>query len=225
MMNLKYYLRGLGVGVVVTALIMGIAAGGKKERLSNEEIKERARALGMVEESTVLANALGEQEEDSEKSKETEEPLAQLTPTPAATEEPAPVVPEQEEPSAAPSPDAESELEPVKTPEPAKEEVAEAPEPAAAEVQEPVSEAETEEEKVLQDGSLVTIQVNKGDGSLTVSRKLEEAGLIASAYEFDRYLCQNGYDKRLNVGTFEIPAGTQPEQMAKILAKTLAKTE
>lgn len=224
MMNLKYYLRGLGVGIVVTALIMGIAAGGKKERLSNEEIKARARALGMVEESTVLANAFGEQEADSEKSKETEEPLVQLTPTPAATEEPAPVVPEQEEPLAAPSPGAESEMEPVKTPEPAKEEAAEAPEPAAAEVQEPVSEAETEEE-VIQDGSLVTIQVNKGDGSLTVSRKLEEAGLITSAYEFDRYLCQNGYDKRLNVGTFEIPAGTQPEQMAKILAKTLAKAE
>lgn len=219
MMNLKYYLRGLGVGVIVTALIMGIAAGGKKERLSNEEIKERARALGMVEESTVLANAFGEQEADSEKSKETEEPLVQLTPTPAATEEPAPVTPEQEEPLAAPSPGAESEMEPVKTPEPGSEEVSEAPEPAAAEVQEPVSEAETEEEEVIQDGNLVTIQVNKGDGSLTVSKKLEEAGLIASAYEFDRYLCQNGYDKRLNVGTFEIPAGTPPEQMAKILAK------
>ena len=56
MMNLKYYLRGLGIGIVITALIMGIAAGGKKETLSNEEIKERAQALGMVEESTVLAD-------------------------------------------------------------------------------------------------------------------------------------------------------------------------
>ena len=31
MMNLKYYLRGLGVGIVVTALLMGISLGGKKE--------------------------------------------------------------------------------------------------------------------------------------------------------------------------------------------------
>ena len=40
MMNLKYYLRGLGVGIVVTALIMGMSLGGKKESLSNEEIKD-----------------------------------------------------------------------------------------------------------------------------------------------------------------------------------------
>ena len=34
-MNLKYYLRGLGIGIVVTAIIMGIAFGGKEqERLA-----------------------------------------------------------------------------------------------------------------------------------------------------------------------------------------------
>ena len=62
MMNLKSYLRGLGIGVVVTALIMGIVTGRKKETLSNEEIKERARALGMIEESQVLADMLGEED-------------------------------------------------------------------------------------------------------------------------------------------------------------------
>ena len=39
-MNLKYYLRGLGVGIVVTSLILGIGLGSRKETLSNEEIKE-----------------------------------------------------------------------------------------------------------------------------------------------------------------------------------------
>ena len=62
MMNLKSYLRGLGIGVVVTALIMGIVTGRKKETLSNEEIKERARALGMIEESQVLADMLGDED-------------------------------------------------------------------------------------------------------------------------------------------------------------------
>ena len=31
MMNLKSYLRGLGIGVVVTALIMGIVTGRKRK--------------------------------------------------------------------------------------------------------------------------------------------------------------------------------------------------
>ena len=48
-MKLKYYLRGLGVGVICTAIIMGIAlSGNKKETLTDAEIIERARLLGMV---------------------------------------------------------------------------------------------------------------------------------------------------------------------------------
>ena len=62
-MNLKYYLRGLGVGIVVTSLILGIGLGSRKETLSNEEIKERARALGMVEEPVTVAEAAAQQEE------------------------------------------------------------------------------------------------------------------------------------------------------------------
>ncbi len=52
-MKLKYYMRGLGIGILVTAVIMGIALNGKRE-LTDAEIKERAKALGMVEESAVL---------------------------------------------------------------------------------------------------------------------------------------------------------------------------
>ena len=52
-MGLRLYLRGLGIGVIVTALLMGYSLGGKKE-LSDAEIRSRAEALGMVEESKVL---------------------------------------------------------------------------------------------------------------------------------------------------------------------------
>ena len=61
-MNLKYYLRGLGIGIIVTALIMGIVAGGKGRSLSDEEIIKRAEQLGMTMESDVLSEALPEAE-------------------------------------------------------------------------------------------------------------------------------------------------------------------
>lgn len=48
-MKLKYYLRGIGIGVVVTAIIMGIALGGRKQELSDSEIRQRALELGMVD--------------------------------------------------------------------------------------------------------------------------------------------------------------------------------
>ena len=48
-MKLKYYLRGIGVGVLVTTIILLIAFTVHKEQpLSDDEIIERAEQLGMV---------------------------------------------------------------------------------------------------------------------------------------------------------------------------------
>lgn len=53
-MERKYYLRGLGIGIVVTAIIMGFALSGKKS-MTDAEIIARAKKLGMVE-NTVLSD-------------------------------------------------------------------------------------------------------------------------------------------------------------------------
>lgn len=45
-MKLKYYLRGLGIGIILITLIFSI--NGYKEKLSNREIISRAEKLGMV---------------------------------------------------------------------------------------------------------------------------------------------------------------------------------
>lgn len=47
-MKLKYQMRGLGIGIMVTALLMGVATG-KGIPLSDAEIKAKALELGMVE--------------------------------------------------------------------------------------------------------------------------------------------------------------------------------
>lgn len=65
-MNLKYYLRGLGLGIVMTAIIMGIATHGKDKSLTEEEIIEKAKTLGMIEEEQLeeyLEEARAETEE------------------------------------------------------------------------------------------------------------------------------------------------------------------
>lgn len=216
-MNLKYYLRGLGIGIVMTALIMGITAAGKNKPLSDSEIIERAKALGMTEESTLLADAAedGLQEEEELLSNENEESGKEQMPeeadaaAPEATEEAAPVptmtaTPEATatsepttEPTAVPTPDA--------TPAPTTK-----PTPSATPA--PAEESTQEVEGI-------TIQINSGDGSYTVCKKLEEAGLVDSASDFDTYLCEKGYDKRINVGTFTIPEGAEPDQIARILAR------
>ena len=45
-MKLKYYMRGLGLGIILTTLIFAI--GVKQEKLSDKQIINKAKALGMV---------------------------------------------------------------------------------------------------------------------------------------------------------------------------------
>ncbi|MCR5832308.1 MAG: hypothetical protein K6G67_09245, partial [Lachnospiraceae bacterium] len=68
-MKLKYYLRGLGIGVAVTAIVMGLALSkNTKGSMTDEEVKARAAELGMVEEDRTLVS--------------TATPTATPTPTP-----------------------------------------------------------------------------------------------------------------------------------------------
>ena len=66
-MKLKYYLRGMGIGIILTAIVMGFALGGRKATLSDAQIIQRAKALGMVEGNTgVLSQTADEVNESNE---------------------------------------------------------------------------------------------------------------------------------------------------------------
>ena len=197
-MKLKYYLRGLGIGIIVTAVIMGASSGSRKETLSDREIRERAAELGMVEQSGSLAEMAQEENvEIPEETEETEVPTEVPSESPETSEEPAATqTPEEtsaEEPAATQTPETTAAKEPEET-------------PKAAATKEPVEAADT-----------VTIEIKSGDGSYTVCQKLEQKGLITSASDFDTYLYSNGYDRKLRAGSHEIPADAKPEEIAKIL--------
>ena len=80
-MNLKYYLRGLGIGTIVTALILGIALGNPNDQMSNEEIKQRAKELGMVEGTGVLTDGVEEPEQALQPTEKPAEPEPTIQPT------------------------------------------------------------------------------------------------------------------------------------------------
>ena len=51
-MKLKYYLRGLGIGIIVTTVILAVSFSKKEIKMSDEEIMARAAQLGMVMQET-----------------------------------------------------------------------------------------------------------------------------------------------------------------------------
>ncbi len=161
-MKLKYYLRGLGIGILVTALIMGFTTRDSRP-LTDAEIKAVAAELGMVESDSLRLADLPQDQ--------TAEPAKEPEPTPEAT-----------------------------------------PESSG----EPAKESETTPES----GTDISVTVSAGSGSRTVCNRLEEAGVITDAAEFDKYLCDQGYSKRICVGTFEIPADASWEEIAKIITRS-----
>ena len=58
-MKLKYYLRGLGIGIIVTTILLMIAFALHKPTMSDADIIARAKQLGMVMKN--LCRILGQQ--------------------------------------------------------------------------------------------------------------------------------------------------------------------
>lgn len=47
-MKLKYYLRGMGIGIIVTTIILAVSFSHREVEISDEEVMARAAVLGMV---------------------------------------------------------------------------------------------------------------------------------------------------------------------------------
>ena len=219
-MNLKYYLRGLGVGIVVTSLILGIGLGSRKETLSNEEIKERARELGMVEESITVAEAAAQKEEEAQEAEVTVAPV----PEENAESDAEPIVNAEPEVSSEPAvstgaaPEASEKPNVSAASEPAASTAAEAGATPEAGVK-PVADEAEEDNGTTPEKEIVDITINPGEGSYVISQKLEQSGLIDDAAEYDAYLCDNGFHTKLRAGVHKIPMGSTREEIAKLLCR------
>ena len=200
-MKLKYYLRGLGIGMAVTALILGISFSGRQgqeaQTLTDEQIRERASELGMVDSSELTLAALQNSAQP------------QTTMEPEATEESETMT----EPEATAEP--ETATEPKA---PAEPEMTTKPETTAEPEMTTKPEATKEPELITApEQSQTTITIKKGSDSGSVSRMFYEAGLVENAKAFDNYLCNNGYSRSINPGIYEIAPGTSEEEIAKII--------
>lgn len=197
-MKLRYYLRGLGIGIAVTALFFGIYTGRVNRGMSDEEVKKRASELGMIE-NTVLKPAsentdhavIGVPSTDEATGSDETQNNGNLQGDTQSDDTPEDGISTEATGSENPDTDATNTQDST--------------------VQEPVTGDDLPTEEYVQ------ITINRGDSSLTAARKLEEAGVIEDARDFDRYLSQNGYDKYIKTGVHEIPRTGTYEQIAGIL--------
>ena len=192
-MKLKYYLRGLGIGIIVTTLVLMVAFSGKKEKLSDQEIMQRAEQLGMVMADEGQTETGTEENTGTEAQPETEQDVQN---TEAGTEENA-----DENTENASEPETEPQTEAAAEPA--------APEDTTGNVVGEVKQETSGE---------VAFTVKSGESSDTVAFNLYKAGLVDDATAFNRYMISKGYDSRLRTGDFKIRAGASYDEILKVLA-------
>ncbi len=196
-MKLKYYLRGLGVGILVSTIILMIASAIHKPELSDGEIISRARELGMVmhtetsaSEGIPKAERDTETEENTQNEKETEK--QKDTEKENGTEE---------------QKDTEKEEKPRDTEKDKKDKTGKTDQPK-----------ETEKPKEPQSGKTVKeFTVHRGESSNTVAEHLQEAGLVDDAVKFNEFLVNEKYDSRILPGTVQIPEGASYKEVAEFI--------
>lgn len=192
-MKLKYYLRGLGIGILVTVFLVARLQGGSTAPDTTEqELAEETQYLQELEQPEKEEGFL-DNTEIMQEMEAAEEPVQE-----AAEEQPAVEEEVAEEETAVPE-----ETEPV--------------EEIAAEEEKPANN--TKPETIESAEQFAIIPIYSGEGSETVTRRLQDSGVVSSATAFDKFLCQQGYDRKLVVGQHEVPFGATEEEIAQILCR------
>ena len=194
-MKRKYYLRGLGIGIIVTTIVLAISFSQREVDLSDEEIIARATQLGMV---------MQEEETDTA---ETEETTTQqeITQPEQTTTQPEDTTLQTEETESQPEDVTETEVTPDEEA---------MPETEAVQDSEEQSEDVTAEQPTSGNYRLV---IKKGDVCRVVCETLAANGIISDAEAFRKYLFEIGYASNMSVGQYDIPYGLTQEEVAAIL--------
>ena len=205
-MKLKYYLRGLGIGIAVTALLMGY---------SNKNRAAEPKAEVATEETAgdLLADRNGEATTEEVIEQSTVENVTVETDSAETSEETS-----QEETAS----ELESSTQEAET-------ITETESVTETETESVQAEETTDKKEQTQSSTeadagnallQTTIEINivRGDDSGTVARKLQNAGIVESATEYDAYLMQHGYDKKIRVGKVEIPVDATWQEIAEYIS-------
>lgn len=207
-MKFKYMIRGMGIGVVITAAVMGAysrnaVADARVAVLKEYGFGEESRLVDASEENS--GESMPEDlstEQAAARDEEKESEIHSVLDAAMQSEQEG-MADSGEQPSVQSSDDSIAEaLSPDINP----------PEPSTADVVTVPDEGGTV-------GGIVEIVIASGDDSGTVARKLYNAGLIENAAEYDAFLMQHGYDKRLSTGTKAISATDSWQEIADKLTR------
>ena len=243
----RYYMRGIGVGILICALILIISRINTPADISDEEIVSRARALGMVNpgdlslsaaedlgngETTALApdNNTGSTSDavmDTDQSGHTDSTADAGTDTDRNADnvstDDAGLAADQSgdnDSTAEAGTDADQNADNGSTADAGTDTDQNGNTDSTLDT---VTDAgQSGDAETVPDGnSYAVLVVERGNSSDVVARRLESLGVITDPVDFDKYLVANGYASRISVGTFQIPYGSDYDYIARAITRSL----
>ncbi len=223
-MRLKYFLRGLGIGIVVTTIILAISHNAGR-RMSDSEVIGRAKELGMAYTTAAQENSTESAAETTETETDTTEPVTTGQESTTDTEAGSTAETESSEASTTAqettgvretTTQQETTTQETTTTRAAQESTTETTHEAST------TEAETtqaENESTETEASTVityTLTIASGMSSNTVCDILKKNGIIADSGDFDRFLVSSGYADRIRVGSFEVNSGMSYDELVAV---------
>lgn len=210
-MKLKSYLRGLGLGMVVTTIILVVTFKAAHHEMTDDEIISKARELGMVETSLYASGVVTEEytTENTVTQAPTQEPTTdeqsgEGKTEPETTKREEETTKKEEETTKKPQETTKKEEETTKKPQETtkkEEETTKKPQATTAGAQEIV---------------LVFENITSADKA---SRILFDAGIIQDVDSFNDFLSENGYARKVGEGTFTFTKGMTFEEIAKVITR------
>lgn len=204
-MKLKYYLRGIGIGIIVTAIILSIVNGvsNSSNKMTNPQIVEKAKELGMVtkDEYDIVKQDLNTAKSDIDDLK------AELSK--ADTKE--------KKESDDGSNDSEETQADAKSTDESK---AEKTDNKSSDEEKTNSSDKAKLTDPSQMAKDISFTISSGMGSEDVAKVLEQKGIIVSASEFNKYLVESGNANYLQVGEFKADEG---ESYDSIISKIIKR--
>lgn len=213
-MKIRFLLRGLGAGIFLTAVIMGIALPSEDNRMTDAQIRERALELGMVDEKDVLLPhsdkaAATDKKDEADNKGETEKKEASIDIDIAADKQDAS---DKKDTAGKENALAGKDEQPE-----TKVFVNDKDEVKERDNKDDSGNMSMNSEKKNQTENFV-LEIQKGASSYTVAKLLNKGGLVDNAEKFDEFLCDNGYDNRINSGVFNIPKDADYQEIADIIS-------
>lgn len=217
-MKFKYYLRGIGIGIIFASIIFLVAY---KEnvpaKMSNEEIIARAKQLGMVEANDPINKLIDKKSEDasdkdniSDNTEAEKETVASETVTTEITTE--------------------AITEAITTETTTETTTTEAVTTEALTTETSIVKDKKKDGKLSDEGKTtetsnngeeVEITISRGSSSFPVCQKLFELGLIDDAAKYDDFLIEKGYANRISVGTHKLKKGMDYKTIAELISDPL----